>query len=219
MPSLLDRNCQSIGAGGPMANLLFDLGNIHWMAHCVAPSSGGMYNPAPSPVNKEREMVSADRSTSQRTSRKAQAEAPRSLVHVGVRVDHAIADRLRASERGLSDEIRERLERTFKYDEVDPVTRELVEGLINIAALLRIDFKAEWHAWLGAYEAFAVAVAQRLSAYAPPSGMVVDPESGFQEDETKIIGRVRERDDRRAHNYPHLKAAQMHPMKTGSGDE
>jgi hypothetical protein len=66
----------------------------------------------------------------------AQADPARSLVHVGVRVDPAIADRLRASERGLSDEIRERLERSFKYDEVDPVTRELAEGLINIAALV-----------------------------------------------------------------------------------
>ena len=176
-----------------------------------------MYNNVPLCVNGRNIIVIRKATRRERERRTAQGDAARSLAHVGVRVDPAIADRLRASERGLSDEIRERLERTFKYDEVDPVTRELVEGLINIAALLRIDFKAEWHAWLGAYEAFAVAVAQRLSAYAPPSGMVVDPESGFQEDETKIIGRVRERDDRRAHNYPHLNAAQMHPMK--SSDE
>jgi hypothetical protein len=149
----------------------------------------------------------------------AQADPARSLVHVSVRVNPAIADRLRASERGLSDEIRERLERSLKYDEVDPVTRELIEGLINIAALLSVDFRAEWHAWPGAYEAFAAAVAQRLSAYAPPPGMMVDPDSEIREDETETIGRMRERDDRRTHDYPHLKAAQMHPMKKGSGDE
>jgi hypothetical protein len=144
----------------------------------------------------------------QRRKSMAQADPACSLVHVGVRVDPAIADRLRASDRGLSDEIRERLERTFKYDEVDPVTRELVEGLINIAASLRVDFRGEWHSWPGAYEAFATAVAQRLSAYAPGPGMAIGPEAEIKEDETKMIGRTRERDDRRAHDYPHLKVAQ-----------
>jgi hypothetical protein len=155
-------------------------------------------------------MVIKNPGSRQRVKSTTQADAAPSLVHVGVRVDPAIADRLRASERGLSDEIRERLERTFKYDEVDPVTRELVEGLINIAELLRVDFWAEWHALPGAYKAFAAAVAQRLSAYAPPPGMQVDPECEIQEDETEIIGRMRERDERRGHYYPHqLHAAQV----------
>jgi hypothetical protein len=128
-------------------------------------------------------------------------------------LDPEIADRLRASEHGLSEEIRERLERTLKYDKVDPVTRELVEGLINMAALLRVDFRAEWHSWPGAYRAFAEAVAQRLSAYAPGPGMLVDPESAIQEDELETIGRMRERDDRRAHAYRHLTTA----LKAKSG--
>jgi hypothetical protein len=159
-------------------------------------------------------MVSGNKSIRQRKKKPmAQPDAARSLVHVGARVDSSIADRLRASERGLSDEIRERLERTFKYDAVDPVTRELLEGLINIAALLRVDFRAEWHSWPGAYRAFAAAVAQRLSAYAPGPGMLVDPESAIQEDELEIIGRMRERDDLRAHAYRHLTAA----LKAKSG--
>jgi hypothetical protein len=154
-------------------------------------------------------MISGSRSIRQRTRKRlgAQPDARRSLVHIGVRVDSSIADRLRASERGLSDEIRERLDRTFKYDAVDPVTRELLEGLINIAVLLRVDFGAEWHAWPGVYRAFAAAVAQRLSAYAPGPGMLVDPESAIQEDELETIGRMRERDDLRAHAYSHLTAA------------
>jgi hypothetical protein len=152
--------------------------------------------------------VTKKRSDRQRGKDMAQADPARSLVHIGVRVDPSIADRLRASNRGLSDEIRERLERTFKYDEIDPVTRELIEGLTNIAALLSVDFKGEWHAWPGAYEAFKSAVVQRLSAYAPGPGMVVDPECEINEDETEMTGRTRERDDRRAHDYPHLKVAQ-----------
>jgi hypothetical protein len=153
--------------------------------------------------------MKGNRSRREREARSAQTD--RSLVQIGIRLDPAVADRLRRGQGGLSDEIRERLERTFRYDEVDPVTRELVEGLINIAALLCVDFRAEWHAWPGAYEAFAAAVVQRLSAYAPPPDpvMMVDPESEIKEDETKMIGRTRERDDRRAHDYPHLKAAQL----------
>jgi hypothetical protein len=169
-------------------------------------------------------MVTGKTTGRQRRKDMAQADPARSLVHVGVRVDPAIADRLRASNRGLSDEIRERLERTFKYDEIDPVTRELIEGLINIAALLRLDFWAEWHALPAAHKAFAAAVAQRLSAYAPPPGVQVDPECGIQEDETEIIGRMRERDERRGHYYPHLHAAQgafspRHAAKKGGNDE
>lgn len=155
--------------------------------------------------------MNGNRSRREREARTGQTDADRSLVQVGIRLDPAVADRLRRGQGGLSDEIRERLERTFKYDEVDPVTRELVEGLINIAALLRVDFRAEWHAWPGAYEAFAAAVVQRLAAYAPPPApeMMVDPESEIKEDETKMIGRTRERDDRRAHDYPHLEAARL----------
>jgi hypothetical protein len=100
--------------------------------------------------------------------------------------------------------------------------RELVEGLINIAALLCVDFGGEWHAWPGAHKAFAAAVAQRLSAYAPGPGMVVDPELGIQEDEVEITGRMRERDDRRAHDYRHLKVAQgfyRRPPKKSGSDE
>jgi hypothetical protein len=146
----------------------------------------------------------------ERDARHAQGDAGRSSVQIGVRLDPAVADRLRGSERGLSDEIRERLERTFKYDEVDPVTRELVEGLINIATLLRIDFGAEWHAWPRAYEAFAAAVAQRLAGYVPPPGVMADAASEMlsSDDLPETVGRMRERDDRRARVYQHLAAAQ-----------
>jgi hypothetical protein len=156
------------------------------------------------------------------SGRETQGPARRSSVQVGVRLDPEVADRLRGSPRGISDEIRERLERTFKYDEVDPVTRELVEGLINIAALLCVDFGGDWHAWPGAHKAFAAAVAQRLSAYAPGPGLLVDPELGIQEDELETTGRMRERDDRRAHDYRHLKVAQgfyRRPPKKSGSDE
>ncbi len=151
-----------------------------------------------------------NKSRREREARWAQSNAGRSSVQIGVRLDPAVADRLRRSQRGLSDEIRERLERTFKYDEVDAVTRELVEGLINLAALLRIDFGAECHTWPRAYEAFAAAAAQRLAGYAPPPGVMTDAASEMlsSDDLPETVGRIRERDDQRAHVYRHLAAAQ-----------
>jgi hypothetical protein len=133
------------------------------------------------------------------------------MVQIGVRLDPAVIDRLRASEHGLSDEIRERLERTFKYDQVDPITRELVEGIINIAALLRLDFETEWHAWPPPFEAFMEAIKQRAAEYAPPLDIPGDPGAAIEmlrEESPETIGRMRERDDRRAHAYKHLAEAQ-----------
>ena len=139
----------------------------------------------------------------------AKAERGRG-VHTAVVLSAEVRDKLKQSERGLSEEIRERIERTLKYDELDPVTRELVEGLINMAALLRIDFGAEWYAWPTAYKAFAVAAAQRLAGYTPPHGVMTDAASEIltENDSRNAVGRMREKDDQRAHVYRHLAAAQ-----------
>jgi hypothetical protein len=139
------------------------------------------------------------------------AHASALSVQVGVRLDPEVADRLRKTGRGLSDEIRERLDRTFKYDQVDPITRELVEGIINIAALLRLDFETEWHAWPPPFEAFMEAIKQRAAEYAPPLDIPGDPGAAMEmlrEESPETIGRMRERDDRRAHAYKHLAEAQ-----------
>jgi hypothetical protein len=129
------------------------------------------------------------------------------LVQTGLRLEAEILDRLRSGGRGLSDEIRERLERTFKEDAIDPVTRELRGGLLTIAARLRADYGAEWHASWYAHQAFTAAIKQRLAGYEPPepppSAAVADL---FEPPDT--VGRLRERDDQRAQSYPHLEGAQ-----------
>jgi hypothetical protein len=136
----------------------------------------------------------------------------RALVQTGLRLESKTIDRLRHGDRGLSDEIRDRIERTFKEDQIDPVTREFRDGLINIAELLRLDFGAEWHNSTRAHQAFAAALVQRLAAYAPPPDQ---PSAAVEAlfDQPETIGQLRERDDRRAHAYQHLEAAQK--GKTG----
>jgi hypothetical protein len=131
-------------------------------------------------------------------------------VHTGVRLDAKILERLSASDRGVSDQIRERLERTFAEDDLDSVTRELRDGLVRLAARLRSDFGSDWHASPWAHKAFVAAIVQRLAGYAPPERPSLAVDALFDPPET--IGRLRERDDQRAHDYPQLKALQQREM-------
>lgn len=127
------------------------------------------------------------------------------LVQTGLRLEPGILRRLRTG-RGISEEIRDRLERTFVEDALDPVTRELRDGVVNIINALRQDYEAEWHTSPAAHEALAAALAQRIANYAPTPGALVDAVAEMPEDPPDLIGRMRERDDRRAHTYRHLTA-------------
>lgn len=132
------------------------------------------------------------------------------LVQTGLRLEAEILDRLRGGSRGLSDEIRDRLERTFAEELIDAATRELREFLANIAADVRADFGCEWHVAPRAHEAFAAAVAHRIAAYAAAVGEVGSADDLLHlgpDEPPAVIGRLRERDDRRTHDYPQLRAA------------
>lgn len=137
-------------------------------------------------------------------------------VHTGIRLDAKIVERLSVGERGISDQIRERLEQTFAEDDLDGVTRELRDGLVNIAARVRADFGCEWHMMPRAHQAFAAALTQRVAGYAPPPREAPAAASDLMffgpDDEPETIGRMRERDDQRAHNYQHLKTALTRTM-------
>jgi hypothetical protein len=129
-------------------------------------------------------------------------------IQTGLRLDSAVIDRLRQSEHGLSDEIRDRLERTFKEDAIDQATRELRDFLVLIAARLRQDYRVEWHASSRAREAFSTAIAQRIEGYAylankRPSA---DEELFAPRGSPKVVGSVRESDDRHLNSrfYPLL---------------
>jgi hypothetical protein len=120
-----------------------------------------------------------------------------------------VIDLLRRGGRSLSDEIRHRLERTFKEDGMDAVTRELRDGLTHIAAILRQDYHAEWHASSNAREAFSAAIVQRVDAYAylakkRPSA---EEELFAPRGSPERIGRSRETSDRHLHPYPVLNSS------------
>jgi hypothetical protein len=147
-------------------------------------------------------------------------------VQTAVRLPRDMHERLSRSEAGVSEEIRRCVQRAFAVDEIDPVTRELLEGIINLAEIIRVDLGAEWHTSSGNHAAFAAAIAQRLHFYKPPIGVVSEKEQTtrnllgaeeglFTEDDApEVIGRTHERYDQRRHKdrYEHLIAAERARM-------
>jgi hypothetical protein len=138
------------------------------------------------------------------------------LIQTGLRLEPKILEKLRSG-RGVSEEIRDRLQRAFAEDELNFVTRELRDGIANIAKLLRQDFGTEWHTSRAAHEAFAAALAQRIAAYAPPAEAPIDADSEIL-GAPDIIGRMRERDDRGLHTSRYRYLTALLKAKSGATD-
>jgi hypothetical protein len=136
---------------------------------------------------------------------------------IGVALSDDFRDRLEkaaeAAGHSIGEEIRQRLEQTFVQERIDPVTRELIEGILNIAELVAVDLGYPWHAGSGAHSALSAAIAQRIDGYKPQGG---DPRRvvseifghGISGEDAEAAGRTHERHDRRSHTYQHLQAAQ-----------
>jgi hypothetical protein len=127
------------------------------------------------------------------------------------------------NQRTIAAEIEHRLERTFAEDALDPITRELLTGIVNLAAGVQADLGAAWHSAQEVQEVFAAAVALRLAAYKPsPKGaralMQIAQDLGLgdlaaraisqMEQAPDALGAVIESADRRTHSYEHLRRLQ-----------
>jgi hypothetical protein len=119
-----------------------------------------------------------------------------------------------ASGHSIAEEIRRRIDQTIAWEAVDPVTRELLRGIKNLSNQMRTDFGVDWHANPKTHEAFVSAVYERVMAYEPPAPKpgaaafdlgLVEVKPG---DSTHLIGRMRERDDRRLGDYKYLQEVQ-----------
>jgi hypothetical protein len=128
------------------------------------------------------------------------------MVQTGLRLEAEILDRLRSGKLGLSDEIRDRLQRTFKEDEFDPVVREVRDVVVEVARLIDGDYGRPWHQSPRGHRAFMVALAAVLGEFEPE--VSVGASELMEADlEPESIGRVRAQDVRRWHTYPLLEAA------------
>src|SRR5262249_5886160 len=106
----------------------------------------------------------------------------------------------------VAEEIRRRIDQTIRWQS-DAPTLELLEGVVNLAAMLREDFGYEWHRSPIAHEAFVVAVNQRLAGYTPPprEGPAASSDLfALSKEPPETIGRLRERDDWQRNRYPLL---------------
>jgi hypothetical protein len=96
-------------------------------------------------------------------------------IQTGLRLDNETIDQLRKSGRALSDEIRDRLERTFKEDAIDPATRELQHAVAWLADEVSRQSDVAWQSNPNAQAALAAAIQTWLEITAPPwQGAVSD---------------------------------------------
>jgi hypothetical protein len=137
-------------------------------------------------------------------------------VPTAIRLPREMHDRLRESDLGVSEAIRRRVELTFQQDAIDPITRGLATGVVNLAAAVKAFVGAEWHSHQEVHAVFAAALACRLAAYKPPprgalalkqlAQKLGDAAARELQQSPIAVGAVIERVDANAHSYEHLRA-------------
>jgi hypothetical protein len=88
-------------------------------------------------------------------------------VHTAVVFPADMLERLRRSERGVSDEVRRRVALTLDADAYDEPTRELAGEIMRMAAEVELETGAAWHSHAGSHAAFRQAILSRLSRLKP----------------------------------------------------
>ncbi len=134
--------------------------------------------------------------TKQRKKGRPRAENP--MVHTAVVLPRGLLDQLRRdgerSERGLSTEIRRRLQASYRTEELprDPETAELVEFIRSLADGLAKDLGKTWHQSKYVLAALRGGLGTFLEQYQPEGDAgVYDP--GDPSDNPETVGRTHAR--------------------------
>jgi hypothetical protein len=112
-------------------------------------------------------------------------------IHTAVVLPPDVLDQLRRSELGVSEEIRRRVALTLEDDAYDAPTRELVRGIMRLAAEVERETGCAWHDHSGAHLAFRQAILSRLARLKPKQGPITFGERPHQTgpgDDPQIIG-------------------------------
>ena len=124
------------------------------------------------------------------------------MVHTAVVLPRDLLGRLKrdaeASDRGLSTEIRQRLQLTYDLEGLprDPETSDLVEAIKSLADNLAGDLGKKWHQHAYALKAFRAGVAAFLAQYQPQGDEGVRPDTrvvGEPNDPPDVVGRTHAR--------------------------
>lgn len=89
-------------------------------------------------------------------------------VHTAVVLQPDVLESLRQSPRGVSNEIRHRIDRTLYEDGFDQKTRELAADIMEIAGELQRQTGVTWHLNRSAHQALVEAVRWWLDSIKPP---------------------------------------------------
>lgn len=124
------------------------------------------------------------------------------MVHTAVVLPRDLLDRLRTdaerSDRGLSAEIRQRLQLTYDFEGLprDPETKDLVRCIENLADNIAGDLGKKWHEHAYALAAFKAGVVAFLAQYKPKGDASVRPDTrvvGEPDDPPEVVGRTHAR--------------------------
>ena len=132
----------------------------------------------------------------QRKKGRPRSENP--MVHTAVVLPRDLLERLRTdaerSERGLSTEIRQRLQLTYDLEGLprDPETSDLIECIKSLANNLASDLGKKWHESRYALAAFKGGLATFLAPYAPQGDEGVRDIAGHS-DNPETVGRTHAR--------------------------
>jgi hypothetical protein len=119
---------------------------------------------------------------------KRQVKTVTETVQTGLRLPKRTYEQLSKSERGISEEIRRRLDQTLYLDQFDVQTRELADDIMRLAVQVRLDTDVAWYENPRAFETFSVAVAEWLKSLEPPQhGAASD---SFGPDDPQTLGRA-----------------------------
>lgn len=136
----------------------------------------------------------------QRKKGRPRSENP--MVHTAVVLPRELLERLKkdseASDRGLSTEIRQRLQLTYDLQGLprDPETTELVDSIKLLADNLAGDLGKKWHQHAYALKAFNAGVAAFLAQYRPEGDESARPDTrvvGEPNDPADVVGRTHAR--------------------------
>lgn len=130
--------------------------------------------------------------------KKGRPRSENPMVHTAVVLPRGLLERLKrdadVSDRGLSTEIRQRLQRTYDLEGLprDPETSDLVESIKSLANNLAGDLGKKWHKSRYALAAFKGGVLTFLAPFQPEGDLNVR-DADDPSDSPEVVGRTHAR--------------------------
>ena len=135
-------------------------------------------------------------------AKKGRPRSENPMVHTAVVLPRDLIEHLRkdaeAADRGLSTEIRQRLQLTYDWEGLprDPQTSDLVEAIKILARNIASDVGEKWYEHRYALAAFKAGVATFLALHQPEGDERVRPDMGSvggPDDPPDVVGRIHAR--------------------------